>query len=77
MKWLTKNALLFSVKTCIAAFLALYIALELNLDKPAWSMVSVYDISQLYSASTLSKATYRFLGTVLDNMRHRAKYDAQ
>ena len=65
MKWLTKNALLFSVKTCIAAFLALYIALELNLDKPAWSMVSVYVISQLYSASTLSKATYRFLGTVL------------
>ncbi|PBI79053.1 fusaric acid resistance protein [Rahnella victoriana] len=65
MKWLTKNAVLFSVKTCIAAFLALYIALELNLDKPAWSMVSVYVISQLYSASTLSKATYRFLGTVL------------
>lgn len=65
MKWLTKNAVLFSVKTCIAAFLSLYIALELNLDKPAWSMVSVYVISQLYSASTLSKATYRFLGTVL------------
>lgn len=68
MKWLTKNAVLFSVKTCIAAFLALYIALELNLDKPAWSMVSVYVISQLYSASTLSKATYRFLGTVLGGL---------
>jgi len=68
MKWLTKNAVLFSVKTCIAAFLSLYIALELNLDKPAWSMVSVYVISQLYSASTLSKATYRFLGTVLGGL---------
>ncbi|KQN42759.1 fusaric acid resistance protein [Serratia sp. Leaf50] len=65
MKWLTKNALLFAVKTCVAAFLALYIALELNLDKPAWAMVSVYVISQLYSASTLSKALFRFLGTVL------------
>jgi len=65
MKWLTKNAVLFSVKTCVAAFLALYIALKLNLDKPAWSMVSVYVISQLYSASTLSKAVYRFFGTVL------------
>lgn len=65
MKWLTKNALLFSVKTCVAAFVALYIALELNLDKPAWAMVSVYVISQLYSASTLSKALFRFLGTVL------------
>lgn len=65
MKWLNKNALLFAVKTCIAAFLALYIALKLNLDKPAWAMVSVYVISQLYSASTLSKALFRFLGTVL------------
>ncbi len=65
MKWLTKSALLFAVKTCIAAFLALYIALKLNLDKPAWAMVSVYVISQLYSASTVSKAIFRFLGTVL------------
>ncbi|MGE9549629.1 FUSC family protein [Erwinia amylovora] len=65
MKWLCKNALMFAVKTCIAAFLALYIALRLNLDKPAWAMVSVYVISQLYSASTLSKAMFRFLGTVL------------
>ncbi len=65
MKWLSKNAWLFAVKTCIAAFIALYIALKLNLDKPAWAMVSVYVISQLYSASTLSKALFRFLGTVL------------
>ncbi|KAB8307320.1 FUSC family protein [Erwinia endophytica] len=65
MKWLSKNALLFAIKTCVAAFLALYIALKLNLDKPAWSMVSVYVISQLYSASTLSKAVFRFFGTVL------------
>lgn len=65
MKWLTKSAILFAVKTCVAAFLALYIALKLNLDKPAWAMVSVYVISQLYSASTVSKAIYRFCGTVL------------
>lgn len=65
MKWLSKSALLFAVKTCFAAFLALYIALKLNLDKPAWAMVSVYVISQLYSASTVSKAIFRFFGTVL------------
>ncbi len=68
MKWLTKSSLLFAVKTCIAAFLALYIALKLNLDKPAWAMVSVYVISQLYAASTLSKALYRFIGTVLGGL---------
>ncbi|QII37237.1 FUSC family protein [Rouxiella badensis] len=65
MKWLTKNAFLFSVKTCIAAFLALYIALKLNLDKPAWSLTSVFIISQLYSASTLSKSVFRLMGTLL------------
>jgi len=68
MKWFSKNAVLFSAKTCFAAFLALYIALELNLDKPSWALTSVYVISQYYSASTLSKALFRFLGTALGGL---------
>ena len=68
MKWFTKNAVLYSAKTCFAAFLALYIALELNLDRPSWALTSVYVISQFYSASTLSKAMYRFLGTTLGGL---------
>jgi len=68
MKWFSKSALLFSSKTCLAAFLALYIALELNLDKPAWSLTSVYVASQLYSASTISKSVFRFLGTLLGGL---------
>ncbi len=65
MKWLSKNAVLFSAKTCLAAFLALFIALELNFEKPAWSLTTVYVTSQLYSASTMSKAVFRLLGTLL------------
>lgn len=65
MKWLNRNAVLFSVKTCLAAFVAFYIALELNLEKPAWSLTTVYVASQLYSASTISKSIYRLMGTVL------------
>lgn len=65
MTLFSKSALLFSGKTCLAAFLALYIALELNLDKPAWSLTTVYVASQLYSASTISKSVFRFLGTLL------------
>jgi Predicted membrane protein len=68
MKWFSKNALLFSAKTCLAAFLAFYTALELNLDKPAWSLTTVYVASQLYSASTVSKSVFRFLGTVLGGL---------
>lgn len=68
MKWLTKNAVLFSVKTCLAAFLALFIALELNLEKPAWALTTVYVASQLYSASTLSKSVFRLLGTLLGGL---------
>ncbi|MDU6390195.1 MAG: FUSC family protein, partial [Pantoea sp.] len=68
MKWFSKSALLFSSKTCLAAFLALFIALELNLDKPAWSLTTVYVASQLYSASTISKSVFRFLGTLLGGL---------
>lgn len=68
MKWLSKSAALFSVKTCLAAFLALFIALELNLEKPAWSLTSVFVASQLYSASTMSKSVFRLLGTVLGGL---------
>jgi len=68
MKWFTKSAVLFSVKTCFAAFVALYIALALNLDKPAWSITSVFIASQLYSASTLSKSVFRLLGTMLGGL---------
>jgi|GEM_PF-172228 len=65
MQWFSKNAVFYAVKTCLAAFLALYIALELNLDKPAWALTTVLIASQLYSASTISKSVFRLLGTLL------------
>jgi len=68
MKWFSKSAVLFSAKTCLAAFLAFYIALELNLDKPAWSLTTVYVASQLYSGSTVSKSVFRLFGTVLGGL---------
>ncbi|PJZ05902.1 FUSC family protein [Pantoea rodasii] len=65
MQWFSKNAVFFAVKTCLAAFLALYFSLELNLDKPAWAITTVFIASQLYSASTISKSLFRMLGTLL------------
>ncbi len=68
MKWFSRSAVLFSAKTCLAAFLAFFIALALNLDKPAWSLTTVYVASQLYSASTISKSVFRFFGTLLGGL---------
>lgn len=65
MPWFSKNAVFFAVKTCLAAFVALYLALELNLDRPAWALTTVFVASQLYSASTISKSLFRLLGTLL------------
>ena len=68
MKWFSRSAVLFSAKTCLAAFLAFYVALKLNLDKPAWSLTTVYVASQLYSGSTVSKSVFRFFGTLLGGL---------
>lgn len=65
MRFLTKSAIIFSLKTALAAFLAFYIALSLNLEKPTWSLTTVYVVSQVYTASTVSKSLFRLLGTVL------------
>ncbi|WP_245424080.1 FUSC family protein [Methylovirgula sp. 4M-Z18] len=55
----------FSVKTFIAATLALLIGLWLDLPRPYWAMATVYITSQPLSAATLSKSAYRVGGTVL------------
>ncbi|CUU23753.1 putative ArAE family transporter [Duffyella gerundensis] len=68
MKWISKNAVLFSAKTCLAAFLALSVALFLNFEKPAWALTTVYVTSQLYAASTISKSVFRLMGTLLGGL---------
>lgn len=65
MKLLSKNAVVFSCKTSVAAFLALYISLLLNFEKPAWAMTTVLVTSQSFAASTLSKSIFRLMGTLL------------
>ncbi|AIX51147.1 MULTISPECIES: FUSC family protein [Pantoea] len=68
MPWLTRPALFFALKTTLAAFLALWLALEINLDRPAWALTTVFVASQLYSASTISKSLFRLLGTLLGGL---------
>lgn len=56
---------LFSVKAFAGAMLALYIALRLDLPRPAWAMGTAYIVAHPLSGAVSSKAVYRVLGTLL------------
>lgn len=56
--------LLFSLKTFAAAMLALYLAMVLGLDNPAWAMMCVYIIAQPFSGMAVAKGGARLLGTL-------------
>ncbi|MBK1648552.1 FUSC family protein [Rhabdochromatium marinum] len=56
---------LFSIKSFVAAMLALYLAMRIGLERPYWSIMTVYIVSQPLAAAVRSKAIYRFLGTFL------------
>ena len=55
----------FSLKTFVAAMLALYIAMRLNLSQPSWSITTVYVVSQSFAGMVLAKSLYRVLGTLI------------
>ena len=58
------NALLYSAKTFTAAMLAYYIALSVGLDRPSWSIITVYIVSQTSVGASLSRSVYRLTGTI-------------
>ena len=55
----------FSIKTCAAAVLALYLAMWIDLPRPYWALGTVYITSQMLAGATRAKALYRVLGTLL------------
>ncbi|WP_315837390.1 FUSC family protein [Bradyrhizobium prioriisuperbiae] len=55
----------FSLKTFVAAMLALYIAFRLDLSQPSWSVTTVYIVSQPFAGMVLAKSLYRVLGTLI------------
>ncbi|AYG58895.1 FUSC family protein [Rhizobium jaguaris] len=56
---------LFSVKAFIAAIMALFIALSLDLPRPYWAMAAVYVVANPLAGATSSKGLYRALGTLI------------
>ena len=55
----------FSLKTFVAAMLALYIAFAIPLPQPTWAMLTVYVVSQPLAGMVQSKSLYRVVGTVI------------
>jgi uncharacterized membrane protein YccC len=60
---LTIGDALFSLKTFLAALIALYIAFLWNLSQPYWALLTVLIVAQPYTGMVRSKALYRFIGT--------------
>src|ERR1700742_3716039 len=65
IQWPGAGEWLFSIKTFIAAMLAVYIALAIGLDRPYWAMATVYIVSQPLTGAMRSKAIYRLMGTLI------------
>ena len=65
IKDITRDGLLFSAKTFLAATIALWIALEFDLPRPYWALGTVYILAQPLAGAVTSKALYRFAGTIV------------
>ena len=55
----------FSINSFAAAMLALYIGFAIGLERPYWSMLTVYITVQPLSGALRSKAFFRVIGTTL------------
>ena len=60
---ITAGEILFSLKTFVAALLALAIAFRWNLRQPYWALLTVLIVAQPYTGMVRSKSLYRFVGT--------------
>ncbi len=55
---------IFVLKTCLAALLALWVALRLGFDQPGTAMTTVFIVAQPQSGLVLAKSFYRLIGTL-------------
>jgi uncharacterized membrane protein YccC len=56
--------LTFSLKSYLGCVAAVLISFELDLERPAWAMLTAYIVAQPYAGMVQSKALYRVLGTI-------------
>jgi uncharacterized membrane protein YccC len=61
----SRQELLFSCKSFVAAMLALYLAGRFGLPRPFWALMTAYIVAHPLAGNVRSKALYRFVGTLL------------
>ncbi len=62
---LDPRRVVFAANSFIASMMAIYIAFQLDLQRPYWAMLTVYLTSQPLVGALRSKALFRIVGTVL------------
>ncbi|CAI3954072.1 Uncharacterized membrane protein YccC (YccC) [Commensalibacter communis] len=60
-----KEAIYFTLRTLLASYLALAIALWMQLDSPKWAMMTVWIVAQTSPGETISKSRWRVVGTLV------------
>ncbi|QDH16250.1 FUSC family protein [Swingsia samuiensis] len=68
LSWLwapSTSSLTFSLRTTIAACIALCIAFWMELDSPAWAAMTVWAVAQATRGESQSKAKWRMIGTLI------------
>ena len=61
----SRQELLFSLKSFVAAMFALYLSSRFGLPRPFWAMMTAYIVAHPMASHVRSKALYRFAGTLL------------
>ncbi|HVR50095.1 MAG TPA: FUSC family protein [Pseudorhodoferax sp.] len=61
----TRGEFVFSLKSFVAAMLAMYCASRAGLPRPFWALLTAYVVASPLAGAVRSKAIYRFLGTLL------------
>jgi uncharacterized membrane protein YccC len=59
------GAALFSLKSYVAAMLALWVALRIGMERPYWAFLTAYIVAQPLAGAVLSKAVFRVIGTMV------------
>lgn len=60
-----KEALFFTFRTIIASYLALTIALWMEMDSPKWAFMSTWIVAQTTRGESIARSRWRVIGTIL------------
>lgn len=61
----TRADWVFAIRAIVAAWLAYFIALGLQLERPQWAMMTVFIVAQPVAGMVLAKGFYRLVGTAV------------